>query len=84
MLFVHRIGWKLIAAAGLVVTLIVAVFSFLILQANEHDLLRQVDQAAHQLSETVKSSTRYCMLRNDRDDLHGVICNIAHGSDSGG
>ena len=59
-----KIGYKLIAIVGLVSIIIIGMFSYKISSANRNALIAQIDHHANQLSETVKSSTKYDMLLN--------------------
>lgn len=72
-----KIAQKLIIAVSIVAALALASISYILIHAQEGALLRRVEKAATQLSDTVKSSTKYYMLRNDRDDLHRVVDTIA-------
>jgi two-component system NtrC family sensor kinase len=57
-------------------TLVFGLSSYLILRAQRGALIAQVDHQAQLVSETVKSSTRYAMLLNRREDVHQIIDTI--------
>lgn len=71
-----RISYKLIAAVALVAIAIIGVFAYLILNAHQRQLIAELERSAHQLSETVKSSTKYDMLLNQRESVHRIIKTI--------
>jgi two-component system, NtrC family, sensor kinase len=68
-----KISYKLIIAVGSVAVAIIGVFAYLILDAHERQLVSELERSAHQLSETVKSSTKYDMLLNQRQSVHRII-----------
>ncbi len=71
-----RVSSKLIAAVGVVAITIIGVFAYLILDAHQRQLIAELERNAHQLSETVKSSTKYDMLLNQRESVHRIIQTI--------
>ncbi len=71
-----RISNKLILAVGSVAIVITGIFAYLLLQAHQRQLVAELERSAHQLSETVKSSTRYDMLLNQRESVHRIINTI--------
>jgi two-component system NtrC family sensor kinase len=71
-----KISYKLIAAVGLVAIVIIGIFAYLILNAHQRQLIAELERSAHQLSETVKSSTKYDMLLNQRESVHRIINTI--------
>jgi len=71
-----RISYKLIVAVGSVTLVIIGVFAYVMLSAHRQQLIGEVRRSANQLSETVKSSTRYDMLLNQRDSVHRIITTI--------
>ena len=70
----RKIGIKLIIMVGLTAIIIIGVYSYLSIRAQSEVLLREIERHANQLSETVKNSTRYGMLLNQREYIH-EICN---------
>ncbi len=73
---VTRISYKLIVAVGSVAFVIIGIFSFVTLRASQKQLISELRLSANQLSETVKSSTRYDMLLNQRESVHRIITTI--------
>jgi two-component system NtrC family sensor kinase len=57
-------------------TLVFGLSSYLILRGQRGALISQVEHQAQLVSETVKSSTRYAMLLNRREDVHQIIDTI--------
>jgi len=72
----NRISYKLIVATGGAVFAIIAVFAYLMLDAQRRQLLAEVERSASQLSETIKSSTHYDMLLNRPESVHRIINTI--------
>ena len=71
-----KISYKLIGAVGSVALIIIGVFAYATLSAHQQQLISEVRRSAHQLSETVKNSTRYDMLLNQRESVHRIITTI--------
>lgn len=71
-----RISHKLIAAVVGVTLAIIGVFAYLMLTAQRSQQLKELELSAQQLSETVKSSTKYDMLLNQRESVHRIINTI--------
>src|SRR5690606_24128884 len=71
-----KIRYKLIAAVSGVVVGILGVFAYLVLDTYQQRLIADLEQYAHQLSETVRSSTRHDMLLNQRESVHQIISTI--------
>ncbi len=71
-----KIGIKLIWVVGITAVIIIAIFSFYNVRSHSNALLAEVERHANQLSETVKHSTRYDMLLNQRDGVHTIINTI--------
>jgi two-component system NtrC family sensor kinase len=72
----NKIGFKLIVAVGLTAIITIGVFAYFNIQRQSNALLAEVERHANQLSETVKSSTRYDMLLNQRDRIDKTIISI--------
>lgn len=72
----HKISYKLILAVGSAIVIIIAIFSYIIISSQQKALISQIALSAHQLSETVKSSTKYDMLLNQRESVHRIIDTI--------
>ena len=73
----NRISFKLIVATGGVAFAIITVFAYLILDAQQRQLLSELERSANQLSETIKSSTRHDMLLNRSESVDRIINTIA-------
>ena len=71
-----KISYKLIVAVGSVALIIIGVFAYGMLSAHRRQLIGEVRRSAHQLSETVKNSTHYDMLLNQRESVHRIINTI--------
>jgi len=71
-----KIGFKLIFIVGIAAVLIIGIFSFYNIRSQSDALQAEVERHANQLSETVKHSTRYDMLLNQRDRIHTIINTI--------
>jgi two-component system NtrC family sensor kinase len=71
-----KIGFKLILVVGVTAVIIIGIFSFYNIRSHSNALLAEVERHANQLSETVKHSTRYDMLLNQRDRIHTIINTI--------
>lgn len=71
-----KIGFKLIVAVGLTALLTIGIFSYFNIRSHSRSLLAEVERSANQLSETIKHSTRYDMLLNQRDRIHRIINTI--------
>jgi len=70
---INKISHKLILTVAIVSIAIIGIFSYLIVTSHHRALISQVEHSAHQLSETIKSSTKYDMLLNHRDRVHRII-----------
>jgi len=71
-----RIVYKLILAVVGVTIVIIAIFSYLIINSQKEALIAQVEHNAHQISETIKGSAKYDMLINHREGVHRIIDTI--------
>jgi two-component system NtrC family sensor kinase len=71
-----KISYKLILAVGGVALVIIGIFAYGILSAHQQQLISEVRRSALQLSETVKNSTHYDMLLNQRESVHRIITTI--------
>ena len=69
----RKIGYKLIFAVGLTAMVIIGVYSYINIVSQGEVMLAEVERHAIQQSETVKNSTRYGMLLNQRDHIHEII-----------
>jgi two-component system NtrC family sensor kinase len=73
----NGISYKLIVATCGVAFAIIAVFAYLMLDAQRRQLLAEVERSANQLSDTIKSSTHYDMLHNRSESIQRIINTIA-------
>ena len=71
-----KIGYKLIFVVGITAIVTISVYSYFNIVSQSEVLLAEVERHAIQQSETVKNSTRYDMLLNQRDHIHEIINNI--------
>jgi two-component system NtrC family sensor kinase len=71
-----RIGVKLILLVGVTAVTILALFAYFSLRAMNSGMLGEVERHANQLSETVRASTRYAMLLNERDHIRQIVQSI--------
>ena len=58
---------------GLTAIVIIGIYSFITIVSQSEVLLAEVERHAVQQSETMKNSTRYGMLLNQRDHIHQII-----------
>ncbi|NIT55967.1 MAG: HAMP domain-containing protein, partial [Aliifodinibius sp.] len=77
----QKIGVKLILAVTVTTIIIIGVYAYFNIRSQSEVLLAEAERHANQLSETVKNSTRYDMLLNQRDRIHKIINTIGKGSD---
>lgn len=71
-----KISLKLIGVVSATVVLIIGVYSYVNVTSQRDVLLTEVERHANQLSESVKNSTRYVMLLNQRDHIQEMINRI--------
>ncbi|OGV00757.1 MAG: two-component sensor histidine kinase [Ignavibacteria bacterium RIFOXYA2_FULL_37_17] len=71
-----KISLKLIGVVSATVVLIIGVYSYFNVTSQSDVLLAEVERHANQLSESVKNSTRYVMLLNQRDHIQEMINRI--------
>lgn len=71
-----RISYKLMGAVGLSAAVVTSVAAYLILTSYTRLAVSDAEAFALQISETVKSSTRYDMLLNQRESIHQIISTI--------
>ena len=70
------ISYKLMLAVGCVGIITISIFSYYNLSSHRERLTAQIENSARQISETVKSSTKYAMLINQRESVHQIIDTI--------
>ncbi|MEJ5351752.1 MAG: ATP-binding protein [Melioribacteraceae bacterium] len=74
--FFRKIGLKLILIVSLTVVIIIGINSYFKIKSQSQVLLAEVERHAYQLSETVKNSTRYGMLLNQREYVDEIVKTI--------
>ncbi|MCX7797617.1 MAG: ATP-binding protein [Melioribacter sp.] len=74
--FFQKIALKLILVVSLTVIIIIGIYSYIKIKSQTDVLLAEVERHANQLSETVKNSTRYGMLLNQREYVDEIIKTI--------
>ncbi len=70
------IGARLILVVGLISTLTLGIFAYVNIASQKRQLTAEVMRGAFRISETIRRSTRYDMLRNLREDLYQMIENL--------
>jgi len=71
-----KISYKLILVVAAAAIAGIAVVAYFILNLHQEHLIAEIERSAHQLSETVKSSTKHDMLLNQRESVHRIIKTI--------
>jgi two-component system, NtrC family, sensor kinase len=69
----QKLGFKLTVAVGVIALVTISIFAWFNSRSVDRSLLAEVERHANQLSETVKSSTEYDMLLNQRERIHETI-----------
>ena len=69
----NSIGAKLILAVGFILILSIGIFAYVNIASQKKQLTGEVMRGAIRISETVRRSTRYDMLRNSSEDVHQII-----------
>lgn len=73
-----KIVVKLIVAVAIAITVIISVYSYLNIKSHSDVLLAEIERHVSQLSETIKSSTHFGMLLNEREHIHNIINSIGN------
>lgn len=76
----NKIVFKLIFAVGISITLIIGSFAYLNVETQNDILLAETERHAYQQSETIRSSTKFGMLLNEREHVHEIINAIGNKS----
>ncbi len=71
-----KLAFRLILVVGVTALIIIGVSSWLSIRWQSENLQAEVERHASQLSETVKRSTRYGMLLNQREYVHKIINDV--------
>lgn len=72
----RKISLKLIWVVSITAVLIIGIYSYVNVKSQSDVLQSEVERHANQLSESVKNSTRYVMLLNQRDHIQEMITRI--------
>lgn len=75
-----KISLKLIIAVGVSITVIIGIYAYVTIRSQTVTLLRETENNNSELSETIKSSTRFDMLTNNWPHLHQIIKTIGNQS----
>lgn len=67
------IGARLILMVGFILILALGIFAYVNVTSQKKQLTSEVMRGAIRISETVRRSTRYDMLRDQSDDVHQII-----------
>lgn len=70
-------SYKLIIAVSCVAIITIGALYYVSADYYSTDIISQVEQSANQLSETIKSSTRYDMLTNQRERVHMIMDTVS-------
>lgn len=73
-----RINVKLILAVGVSISVIIGIYAYVTIQSQTESLLLETEHNNSELSETIKSSTRFDMLTNNWAHLHQIIKTIGN------
>ena len=71
-----KIELKLIVAVGIIIFIIIGVFSYFNIQSQKETLMSQAEDHAYKLSDAIKNSSHSSMLLNKRDQTHEIINTI--------
>jgi two-component system NtrC family sensor kinase len=69
----NRIGNKLIFLVGIVLFIGIAIFAVIIITSQKSYMIERVVFEADKLSETIRSATRYDMLKVQRESVHKIM-----------
>jgi len=72
----RSLGFKLICSVSAIAILVIGVYASVNIKTQRSQLIQQVIQNSSQLSETIKRSMRYDMLKYQPERLHGAIDSI--------
>jgi len=72
----RSLGFKLICSVSAIAILVISVYASVNIKTQRGQLIQQVIQNSSQLSETIKRSMRYDMLKYQPERLHGAIDSI--------
>ncbi len=69
----NRLGFKLILFVGSILIIALGIFTFVSINSQKKQLIGEVLKGASRISETVKRSTRYDMLKYESEAVHNII-----------
>lgn len=72
----NKLSLKLILGLIIILTINLALYTFITVENLREDLLKCRAKAVYNISDIIKSSTRYSMLKNHREDLTNIIKTI--------
>lgn len=72
----NRLSLKLILGLTAILIINLAFYTFFTVQNLKEDLINFRSASAYNISDIIKSSTRYSMLKNHREDLGNIISTI--------
>ncbi|UCB52007.1 MAG: HAMP domain-containing protein [Candidatus Zixiibacteriota bacterium] len=67
------IGARVILVVGFILILSIGIYAYVNVASQKKQLTEEVMRGAFRISETVRRSTRYDMLKNQSDDVHQII-----------
>ena len=72
----RSLGFKLICTVSAIAILVIGVYASVNINAQRNQLIQQVIHSSNQVSETIKRSMRYDMLKYQPERLHSAIDTI--------
>ena len=69
----NRLGFKLILFVGGILIVALGIFTYVSINSQKKQLIGEVLKGASRISETVKRSTRYDMLKYESEAVHNII-----------
>ncbi|HOU53191.1 MAG TPA: ATP-binding protein [Myxococcota bacterium] len=76
-----RIGFRVMLAVAIALALGLGAGSYLAMRHMEHQVLEEVHEGGHRLSDLLVRSLRHAMLRNDRESIGAAVRDLATGED---
>ncbi|MBP7125508.1 HAMP domain-containing protein [Myxococcota bacterium] len=77
----RRIGFRVMTAVAIALALGLGVGSYLAVRHMERQVLEEVYEGGHRLSDLLVRSLRHAMLRNDRESIGAAVRDLATGED---
>lgn len=71
-----KISLKLIIAVSISISVLIGIYAWVFIHSQSQTLLQETEHKNSELSETIKSSTRFDMLTNNWPHLHQIIKTI--------